>query len=184
MTFFSHNCWELSESIKYGKIDFILIKPINAIFIIFFRHIRVPSFFNIFITISVLIYFGTKISLSWPQWTLLPFLILLAFTLMISIEILISLSMFWTIEGHGVNFLRMQLQTLGHWPDFVYQFFARKFFTVFLPILLIGSAPVHFLKDFSNWPLLAGMILAIIILWILIAIFWKLALKQYESASS
>lgn len=184
MTFISESFWRLSFDIRTGALDFILFKPINTIFNIFFRHIRPASMCNLVVTWSLLIYFGRINGLSTLDWIVLPFLILLGLTLLVSMEILISTSMFWLIESFGINFLRMQFQHLARWPDFVYQLFSRRILTFFIPILLVGNAPVRFLFDYRDYELLLFLILALVIIWTITAKFWQLGLRAYESASS
>ena len=115
---------------------------------------------------------------------MLPFLVILSLVLLVSIEILISMSMFWTIESFGINFLRMQLQQLSRWPDFIFKNMARKVFTYFIPVLLVGSVPVKVLLGERPLVLLLSMVAACMVLWPLIYIFWRLGLRKYESASS
>ena len=155
----------------------------GSLFQIFFRHIK-ASVFNIFAPWSLLIYYGIELDLSLYAWVCLPFLVLLSLTLLVSIEMIISMSMFWTVESFGINFLRMQLQQLARWPDFIYRFYARKIFTILLPVLLVGSAPVKFLLDIHSWPWLLWSLGAIGGSWLILAFLWRIALRSYESASS
>lgn len=184
MTLISESFWVLSRKVKTGELDYDLLKPINTIFNVFFRHVRPSSLCNIVVTSSLVIYYGRLVPLSALDWMMLPFLIMLGFTLLALIEIIIATSMFWVTEGLGINFLRMQMQQLSRWPDFVYHSLARKVLTVGIPLLLIGSAPVHFLFDHSRALPLGSMILAIITCLFILKWLWKLALQRYDSASS
>jgi ABC-2 type transport system permease protein len=184
MTFVSESFWRLSVDIRKGNLDFTLIKPIGTIFTVFFRHIRPAGILNLVVPWGLIIHYGKIINLGALSWSMIPLLVLLGITLMVSMEILVSTSMFWLIEGWGVNFLRMQMQQLSRWPDFVFQALARKVLTIVFPILLVGSAPTRFLLDNQDFEPLLGMIAAILITWVLIRYFWKLGLTAYESASS
>ena len=184
MTFVSENFWVFSFDLKTGVLDFTLLKPLGAIFTIFFRYVRPASLLNIFVPWGLLIHFGRAAGLPAWGWVALPFLVVLALTLLVSLEILLCMSMFWLVEAVGINFLRMQLQQVSRWPDFVYRHLAQKFFTVVFPILLIGSAPVRFLFDPTDYRMLLGAFAAIGITWVLIRWFFRLGLRAYESASS
>ncbi len=184
MTFVSESFWELSHQIRTGSLDFLLLKPIGTVFHAFLRFIRPASALNIFVTWGLLIYYGQAIGLLWWQWILMPILMLLSLTLLVTMEILVSCSMFVTIESFGINFLRMQLQQLARWPDFVYRLWARRILTFGLPVILVGSAPVHWLLSPFEFRFMAYMFLAIIIMWVIIAPVWRFALSRYESASS
>lgn len=183
MTFISENFWEFSYDIRTGRLDFILLKPVGALFIIFFRSMRPGTLLNGFFPWAYLIYFGRELGLHAWQWLALPPLVLLALAMLTSIEILISMSMFWIVESMGVNFFRMQLQQVARWPDFVYHYFAQKFFSYVVPVLLVGSAPVSFLIT-GDWLGIVKMLGLMGICWVLIGVFWRKGLASYESASS
>jgi ABC-2 type transport system permease protein len=184
MTFISESFWNFSGDIRTGKLDFVLIKPMNSLFSIFFRFIRPATALNAIFPWGALFYFGNGAGIELWGYLLLPPLVLTSLSLLVMLEILISMLMFWTVESFGINFLRIQFQQLSRWPDFVYRYFARKAFTVFFPILLVGSAPVHFLLDASEWDYLLWIAVAIGASAFAIKIFWQLGLKKYESASS
>lgn len=184
MTFLSESFWYLSAHIRQGDLDFILLKPAPSLFCVFFRHIRPSSLCNTPLVWGGLIYFGREAELSTLSWILLPFLLLLGFALLAILEFIISVLMFWTTEGMGINFLRMQFQNLSRWPDFIYQNFSRRLLIFAFPILLIGSGPVHFLLDQRDWHLLVIMLAAVIIFSFLLGKVWQIALNRYESASS
>lgn len=164
--------------------DFHLLKPIGSIFPVFFRIVRPASFFIFIVPWSVLLWYGNKIGLTPLAWGLLPLMVVLAFMLMTALEILIIMGVFVTVESYGLNFLRIQLQQMSRWPDFVFQFYARKFFTFVVPVLMLGSFPVRFLMDPQNPWLLLPVLLAFGITLFLIRISWRLGLRYYESASS
>lgn len=184
MTIVSENFWELSVKIRTGTLDFDLLRPLSTIFSVFFRYVRASSLVNTPLVWSMLGYYGYKVGLGFNQWILVPPLIILGFTLFVIIEFCISVAMFWTIEGWGINFLRMQLQQLARWPHFIYAYFPRKILTVFLPVLLVGSGPVSFLYSATAYELLLGVFIAIIVFSFILKHLWSFALTKYDSPSS
>jgi len=184
MTIVSENFWELSVKIRTGTLDFDLLRPLSSIFSVFFRYVRTSSLVNAPLVWSMLIYYGSELNLSWQQWIMIPPMVILGFTLFVIIEFCLSVAMFWTIEGWGINFLRMQLQQLARWPHFIYGYLPRKFLTIILPILLAGSGPVNFIYDFSSFGLLLGALVAIIVFSLVLKYLWSYALTKYDSPSS
>ena len=184
MMIFSQSFWELSFNIKTGQLDYTILKPMSTIFSVFFRHFRASSLFNTPTMTFFLIYYGNKIGLGWIDWVLLPFFLVLGLTLLVLIEFILSTSMFWVTEGIGINFLRMQMQALSRWPHFIYANMTRKVLTTMIPILLIGSAPVSFIYDKSQWYWIAGMLAAITVLSLILNTIWQKGLRNYDSASS
>lgn len=184
MMIFSQSFWEFSFNIRTGALDYVILKPMSTIFSVFFRHFRASSLFNTPLFFGALIYYGMEIGLTPLDWCLMPLFILMGLALLVVIEFILSTSMFWMTDGTGINFLRMQMQQLARWPNFVYQGFIRKALTVILPVLLIGSGPVHFLVDKSQWQLLALMVIVFFVLLFLLRIIWSFGLRHYDSASS
>ena len=184
MMIFSQSFWEFSFSLRSGALDYVILKPMNTIFSVFFRHFRASSLFNTPLFVGFFIYYGNKIGLGLFDWLMIPLFITLSLALLVVIEFIMSTSMFWLTDGMGINFLRMQLQQLGRWPNFIYSGAIRKFLTVFIPILLVGSGPVHFLINKDSWGLLASMLVALAVLIVVLLGVWKIGLRRYDSASS
>jgi ABC-2 type transport system permease protein len=184
MTFLSESFWIFSVDLRTGALDFTLLRPANPIFITFFRFIRVGSLMLFFIPLGLLIYFGMQLGLTPLAWGALPVMVLCSLALVVAIEIALLMSAFWLVDSTGVNFLRMQLQDISRWPDFVYQTTLRRFFTFAVPVLLASTMPVRFLFNQSEWP---GVLLLLAFTAVgiaLISFFWRRGLRRYESASS
>lgn len=184
MCFVSMNFWMLSDHIRTGSLDFILLRPPSVIFTAYFRYIRPATLVNFVVVLPILIFFGLNVGLVWWQWMMLPFLILIGLSVLVCLEMVFSVSMFWLVEGLGVNFLRMQFQSISRWPDFIYQGVVRRIFTVFFPLILVVNGPVRFLFDRSDGSFLAGCLIVIFVCVFLIRYLWKMALVRYDSASS
>lgn len=180
----SSNFWQLSVELKAGNLDFTFLKPIPSLIPMFFRHIRPSSLLSVLASFILMIKYGLDLELSGIQFALLIPLLLLGIALRFLVEMNIALLMFWTTEGVGINFVRMQLQSMSRWPDFIYKGIARKLLTTVLPILLIGSAPLHFLFDYSQWHYVAFMTFLCLFFFVLLQFSWSRARVRYESASS
>ena len=184
MVVVSENFWELSVKVRTGSLDFDLLRPMPSIFSVFFRYVRTSSLFITPIVWGMLIYFGNNVGLTMMDWIIVPPLIILGFILFVLIEFCLSTAMFWIVEGHGINFLRMQFQQLARWPNFIYSTVPRRIMTLFVPILLVGSGPVHFIYDRQKFHLLIGMIVAIFVVSLVLKFLWRFGLVKYDSPSS
>ncbi len=184
MMIFSQSFWEFSNHLKTGSLDYIILRPMNTIFSVFLRHFRASSLFITPLFLGHLIYYGIQVELSALSWAMIPIFITLSLLLLVTLEFTLSTSMFWVTDGLGINFLRMQFQQLSRWPNFVYQSLTRKVLTFAIPILLIGSAPVHFIFDHSQYQAMLYLVVALVVGIIILAKLWKLGLRRYDSASS
>ena len=179
--FFSFNFWQFSEDIRLGNLDFHLLKPFPLLFTVLLRTTAVGSFFTLLLTYGLFIYFGIKADLSVLSWILMPFSVLIALSLMLGLEVLISLINFFTIEGGAVNQIRIQVQHLQRWPDFIYK---RNYLLFIFPFVAVTSVPVRSMLDFSFLSWFFLMSLGAILLWTLIVFFWPRFLVFYKSPSS
>lgn len=184
MAFVSESFWVLSMDIRTGQLDFWLLRPANLYFSLFLRHIRIPSMVTLIAASLILAFFGSQVLSETWQWLALPILLIFSLILLVLTEILLCSAMFYVVEGTGINFLRLQMQAISRWPDFIYKPLIRRIFTFLLPLVLIGSGPVHFLLNPRDPSYLLIMGLWIPILILAIRFSWKRALKHYESASS
>ncbi len=180
----SSNFWVLSRDLKQGNLDFTFLKPVHSFLPMFFRHLRPSSTVSLLIDFCLLIFFALKLNLALVDYLALPFLLILAISLRFMIEMSIALLMFWTTEGVGINFIRLQLQSLSRWPDFIYKSVARRLLTVVVPILLVGSGPLHFIFDHSKWHYVIWLMVAILVYAVILNFTWERARLRYESASS
>ena len=178
---FSENFLEFSGDVRFGTLDFHLLKPFPSLFIVLLRRQAIPGIFTIFLTYFMVIYFGLQVGLSPLAWLSLPFCLLLSLSLLLGVEVLISLFNFFTVEGMGVNQARLQIQHLCRWPDFIYKNPARLWL---LPFLAITSIPVRWILDLSYWSWLFAMFFGVISLWSFVLFLWPKALSFYESPSS
>jgi hypothetical protein len=72
-TFFLVNCINLSELVRSGKLDFLLMLPINTRFLLSFRQVDLGGFINAASAVGVMIYAAGKLQLSPALPTLLGF---------------------------------------------------------------------------------------------------------------
>src|SRR5215813_3049343 len=74
--FFLINCTNLSELVRTGKLDFLLLLPVNTRFVVSLRQMDLGAFVNGALAIAVMIYSARKIPLSPTPAHLLGFLVL------------------------------------------------------------------------------------------------------------
>ena len=178
------NFWNFATEVRTGSLDFRLLRPLGSLFDVFTAIQRPASLLIAPLNIGLLIYYGLQVKLTLLAWILLPLLLVMSLTLVFLIEMSISMSIFWTTAGDGINFLRMQVQQLQKWPDYVYPERIRRFLSTALPILIAITFPVRFVIDQSEWRGVVWVLIAIVAFWTMCGFLWKQGLRHYESASS
>ena len=185
--FFLTNCTNLSELVRTGKLDFLLLLPVNTRFLISLRVVDLGAFVNALFAVCVMLYAALKLQLH-PTW-----LELLGFGGLCGAGILIHYSLmfilatvcFWTVRAQGIVWGYYNLFNIARMPDEAFRGAFKAVFTFALPVLLVSNVPVRILAEKASTPaawlllLLVGLIWAGISEW-----FWRLSIRRYTSASS
>ena len=187
-TFFLVNCINLSELVRSGKLDFLLMLPVNTRFLLSFRQVDLGGFINAASALGVMIYAGLKLQLTPTLPALLGFGSLCFLGICIHYCLMFSLATvsFWTVRAQGIVYGYYNLFNIARMPDdaFPKGGFFRSVFTFVLPVLLVSNVPARQLTERltsnSCW-LLVGLAIACALAseWI-----WRRSVKHYRSASS
>jgi ABC-2 type transport system permease protein len=186
--FFLVNCINLSELVRSGKLDFLLMLPVNTRFLLSLRQVDLGGFVNAASAVAVMFYAAGQLELSvtWPM--LFGFLALCFIGICIHYCLMFSLATvsFWTVRAQGIVFGYYNLFNIARMPDdaFPKRGIFRSVFTFVLPVLLVSNVPVRLLTDrltSASGLQLVGMAVACAVLseWV-----WRMSLKHYRSASS
>jgi ABC-2 type transport system permease protein len=185
--FFLINCTNLSELVRNGKLDFLLMLPANTRFIVSLRQVDLGAFVNATSAVGVMIYAATRIPIHPSAMQLLGFLGLCLAGILIhySLMFLLAAISFWTVRAQGIVWGYYNLFQIARMPDEAFRGVFKAVFTFAIPMLLVSNVPVRVLVDTLQSPapvlLLLGMSAVCFVLseW-----GWRASLKRYTSASS
>jgi ABC-2 type transport system permease protein len=185
--FFLVNCTNLSELVRTGKMDFLLLLPVNTRFVVSTRQVDISSFANAAFAACVMAFAAHKLHLHLSFAQLAGFAALCIVGLMIHYSLMFMLASvsFWTVRAQGIVWGYYNLFNIARMPDEAFHGAFKAVFTFALPVLLVSNVPVRVLADKltspHSWLLLLGLglIWAAISQW-----FWKLSLRHYTSAST
>jgi len=186
--FFLINCVNLSELVRSGKLDFLLLLPVNSRFVVSLRQVDLGSFVNAATAGAVMVYAARQLQLAPTPAQVLGFLVLCVAGILIhySLMFLLATISFWTVRAQGVVWGYYNLFQIARMPDEAFQRGVFKvFFTFAIPMLLVSNVPVRLLADklTSPRPLLLMLIMCVVCLvvseWV-----WRLSVRRYTSASS
>jgi ABC-2 type transport system permease protein len=185
--FFLINCTNLSELVRSGKLDFLLLLPVNTRFVVSFRQVDLGAFVNGAVAVGVMLYAGYQLKLTPTVTQVLAFLVLCFVGVLIhySLMFLLASISFWTVRAQGIVWGYYNLFNIARLPDEAFRGFFRLFFTFAVPMLLVSNVPVRVLADklgsLANVLLLLAMGCACFLVseW-----GWRAAVKRYTSASS
>ena len=184
---FLTNCTQLSELIRTGKLDFMLLLPVNTRFMISFRQVDLGGFVNAASAVAVMIYAGNQLRLSLTLAQVAGFVMLAAVSILVhySLMFLLASVSFWTVRAQGIVWGYYNLFNIARLPDEAFRGLFKAFFTFALPMLLIANVPARLLvrKLASPFDMLLLLGMAVICLLVSEGI-WRLSVRHYTSASS
>src|SRR5256714_14606456 len=184
---FLTNCTQLSELIRTGRLDFMLLLPVNTRFMISFRQVDLGGFVNAASAVAVMIYAGRqlRLSLGWEQ--IMGFGLLAAVGILIhySLMFLLATVSFYPVRAQGIVWGYYNLFNIARMPDEAFRGMFRLVFTFAIPMLLVSNVPVRVLVKPATSPEMALLLLAMTLVCFCISEYgWRASLRHYTSASS
>jgi ABC-2 type transport system permease protein len=185
--FFLVNCTNLSELVRTGKLDFLLMLPVNTRFVVSLRQVDLGSFVNAGSALGVIAYAAHRIPLVPSAAHVLGFFALCAVGILIHYSLMFMLAAisFWTVRAQGIVWGYYNLFQIARMPDEAFQRgLFKAVFTFALPMLLVSNVPVRLLVNTlaPGYLLLLlgmGIVCAVVSEWV-----WRVSVRHYTSASS
>ncbi len=185
--FFLINCANLSELVRTGKLDFLLLLPVNTRFVVSLRQVDLGGFVNAGTALGVMAYAARQMHLAPTFGQVLGFLVLCLAGILIhySLMLLLASISFWTVRAQGIVWGYYNLFQIARMPDEAFRGLFKAFFTFAVPMLLVANVPVRVLIDKLDraGPLL--LLLAMSGLCFALSEWgWRVSVRRYTSASS
>lgn len=186
-TFFLINCANLSELVRSGKLDFLLMLPVNTRFVVSLRQVDLGGLVNALSAAAVMGYAARQLALSPAPAIVLGFLALCAVGILIHYCLMFMLATvsFWTVRAQGIVWGYYNLFQIARMPDEAFSGAFKAVFTFALPMLLVSNVPVRLLTQKLESPGPLALLFAMAVACALISEWvWRLSLRRYKSASS
>ena len=184
--FFLVNCTNLSELVRTGKLDFLLLLPVNTRFVVSLRQVDLGAFVNAVSALGVMIYAATKLHLVPTALQICGFLVLCLAGILIhySLMFLLSSISFWTVRAQGIVWGYYNLFQIARMPDEAFRGLFKAFFTFAIPMLLVSNVPVRVLINKFSPASLFFLFLMSGVCFVLSEWGWRASVRHYTSASS
>ena len=185
--FFLTNCVEVSELIQTGKLDFMMLLPVNTRFILSLRKVDLGGFVNASTAVGVMMFALHRLDYTPTSAQVAGFLGLcgVGITIHYSLMFLLATISFWTVRAQGIVWGYYSLFNLARMPDSAYRGFFKLFFTFVVPMVLVTNVPVKLLAGRLTDPATSLILIGVGIGCAVISeLAWRYSLRRYTSASS
>ena len=186
--FFYVNLAELPDLIRTGRLDLMLLLPVDAQFAVSTRKFGLDNLINAFVGMAIVILSLAKLGIVPDYLHLLLVSLAIPFGEAVHYSVLFGLSVgaFWIIRAQGMIFGYFNIFNAGRYPDSVFRGAFKVIFTYFIPVILVANVPARMLCRpwESPWLGLAELAGAALFIFGATRLFWLFALRRYASASS
>lgn len=189
-TLFLENCNGFAELVRTGDLDFLLLRPIDAQFLISCRRIDWGTAPNVLMGGAVMAVSLYQMGWHFDPLRLVLFVATFGCGLLIAYSFMLMLTALsvWMVRNQSLMEMWWLFSSLARYPR---EIFGRtwaepigQFFTYAVPILLVSNVPARVMVKALDPALLGFTILATAALFGISRRFFQRALRSYRSASS
>ncbi|MEZ4632853.1 MAG: ABC-2 family transporter protein [Deinococcales bacterium] len=179
------NLNKLPEYIRLGDLDFFLLKPVSAQFMVSCRYISLWDSVEIFLGLAlILIGMARNGSLNFANLALGLIMFVLGLIILYSIWLILISSAFWFVRVNNITEIFWGLFMAGRFPAKAFPLWVRFMITVIMPIIFVTTLPASAAIGRLSLGMLTLSLSIAILLFYLSHRFWRFALSNYTSASS
>lgn len=185
MIFFSENLDHFADKVSKGELDLILVKPVNAQFMVSLRKMNSAYILNLFFIVAWIAYAFSR--LPNPEWWRLLLLIPMipcGLAVVYSVRFIFSLLSIIFTRAENINYVWFQIYKLGTRPDSLYPNWLRYTIMTVIPVAFVASVPSRVVLRLSGTEMILGAFAGAAFFLFCAHRFWKFTLKFYSSASS
>jgi ABC-2 type transport system permease protein len=174
------------EHIRKGTLDFVLLKPADAQFLVSTAKFEPWRIVDLFAGAGILIWafvlMGTTPSAG--NVAIAVTLLAVAVTLLYSMWIVVVAAAFWVVRLDNLSYLLSSLLDFGRWPVSIFKGFLRWVFTLVIPIALMTTYPAEALLGRLALRTALLAVAGSMVFALFGRLVWTRAIGRYTSASS
>lgn len=176
----------IMDDIREGKLDYLLLKPINAQFYVSFRRIVIWRLADICLGLLLVVVAMTKLAAAFSPAKLLLFIVMLSAGAVIiySFWLVLATLGFWLTRVNNMEMVFWNVFEAGRYPVDIYRPMIRLGLTYVVPLAFITTFPAEALVGRTEF---SGFALAIVFAagsFLVASAFWRYGLRNYSGASA
>ncbi|PYJ33181.1 MAG: hypothetical protein DME88_08885, partial [Verrucomicrobia bacterium] len=166
--FFFVNVANIPELVRTGKLDSVLVLPIDSQFAVSTKQFGLDSIVNAALGAAVVCISLSRLGVVPSPTSILLYVTALGFGIAVHYSIMLGLAAmsFWIIRAQGLVYGYFNFLNIARYPDAIFPWLFRLIFGWIIPVVIIHL-----------------VVASTLVFW-LSRVFWKFALRHYSSASS
>lgn len=182
------NVSNLPELVRTGRLDLMLLLPIDTQFAVSTRQFGLDNLVNVGVGVAFVVFSLGKLGImpSAGRLGCYGVAVMLGSAVHYSIMFSLATCSFWIVRAQGLIYGYYDLVNISRYPAEVFSGAFRLVFTWIVPVIVVANIPAQILARPSSHPI--GLMVqlggAALIATGLSRLFWNFALRRYASASS
>ena len=179
----------LLEDIRSGRLDYVLMRPVNAQLLVSIREFVIWRVADVVLGFSVSIYGCLRLTGTVPVGAVLAFVVTLvaALAIVYSVWLMLATTCFWFVRIQNIEMVFWNVFEAGRYPIVIYRPWIQWMLTFVIPLAFITTVPAGTLIGMDDriigWaPAVAVGMAALMLVashW-----FWRFGLRRYSGASA
>ena len=186
--FFFVNVANIPELVRTGKLDSLLVLPVDSQFAVSTKQFGLDSVVNALLGAVIVCLSLGKLGFIPSATSILLYLTALVFGIAVHYSIMLALAAisFWIVRAQGLVYGYFNFLNIARYPDTIYPRLFKFIFSWLIPVIIVANIPARLLIKSLDQPawLMFQLVVASSIIFAFSRIFWRFALRHYSSASS
>jgi ABC-2 type transport system permease protein len=186
--FFFTNVAAIPELVRTGKLDSLLVLPVDSQFAVSTKQFGLDSIMNAVLGGLVVMVALRNLHIMPSAISVLLYVVAVCFGIAVHYSIMLALAgvSFWIVRAQGLVYGYFNFLQIGRYPDVIFPRLFRFVFGWIVPVIIVANIPARLLIKPLEQPawLMFHLIVAGSIALLGSRIFWRYALSHYASASS
>jgi ABC-2 type transport system permease protein len=187
--FFYVNLAELPELIRTGRLDLMLLLPVDAQFAVSTRRFGMDNIFNALVGVAIVIFSLAQLHVVPSAQQVALYLVAVGFGVGVHYSVMFGLATiaFWIVRAQGLIYGYFNVFNIARYPESVFPYgLFKAIFSYFIPVIIVANVPAMTLARAVHqpWAGLAQLFGATVFIVAATRGFWTFALRRYSSASS
>jgi ABC-2 type transport system permease protein len=186
--FFFTNISNVPELVRTGKLDSLLVLPMDSQFAVSTKQFGLDSILNALLGGAVVVVSLVKLQVAPGPTAVLLYIVAVGFGVAIHYSIMLALAAvsFWIVRAQGLVYGYFNFLNIARFPDVIFPRVFRFIFSWIIPVIIVANIPARLLIKPLGSPgwLMFQLVVAGSLAFLLSRLFWHFALRRYSSASS
>lgn len=183
------NMRALLQDIRTGKLDYVLLKPVNAQLLVSIREFVIWRTADVVLGVGAAVYGCLELTGTIPVRAVVSFAVTLtsALAIVYATWLMLATLCFWFVRIQNIEMVFWNVFEAGRYPIVIYRPWMRWLLTFVIPLAFITTIPAASLIGIDDTIVPFAPVVAVVVAAIMLVLsrwFWQYGLRHYSGASA